>query len=144
MAHPPQRRERELIWVVQAASAISLGTLAALLYSVRTVNPSIQFRFSFATIIAFALAAAASWAFWHVVFQLSTDEGDVKEARRRKRWLALLATFLAGALLAAFVYPLRGFSHERLSEVSVGALIAVGFLTVLGILFWRVVRFLES
>src|SRR4051794_11820482 len=105
------RLEREMVWVVQAASAFSLGTLAALLYSVRTVNPRIQFQFSAATALAFALAAGASWAFWRIVFQLSAGGGvSAREEARRKRWLMLLATVLAGALIVAFIYPLRGFS----------------------------------
>jgi hypothetical protein len=51
---------------------------------------------------------------------------------------------LAVSLLIAFVYPLKGFSREKVSEVTFGALVAVAFLTVLGLLFWRIVRYLES
>jgi hypothetical protein len=136
------RADRDLVWVVQVSSALSLGTLAGLLYSVQAVTPSIRFQFSPAAVIAFAIAAAISAGFWHVVFQLSA--GGETHTRGRKRLLALLAGSLAGALVLAFAYPLKDFSSEKVSEISFGALIALIFLTVFGLLFWRVVRFLEG
>ena len=135
--------ERELVWVVQGASALSLGTLAGLLYSVRTVNPSIRFQLSGATFVAFALAALASIAFWHLVFQLSSGTKNGSQAGQ-KRWLGFFAGLLGVGLVLAFIYPLRDFSHEKFSEITVGALIAAGFLSVLALLFWRVVRYLEG
>ncbi len=131
--------DRGLVWVVQLSSALSLGVLAALLYSVKSVNPQIQFQPSFATAVAFALAAADSFLFWHVVFQLTGDGAN----RPRKIRLALLAASLALGLLVSFVYPLKDFSREKVSEIGLGAIIAVGFLSLLGLLFWQVVRYLE-
>jgi len=142
--------ERDLVRVVQAASAVSLGTLAGLLYSVKRVSPSIEFRFSFATVLAFLLAAFGSMAFWQVVFALNKSEvnpmsaGGVQSQRIRKFWLALLAGVLAGSLVLAFWLPLRDFSQDKQSEISFGALVALAFLGVLALLFWRVVRYLES
>jgi hypothetical protein len=149
MAEHNARSDRDLVWVVQGASALSLGTLAGLLYSVRSVTPTIRIEFSGATVIAFALAALASFAFWHLVFRLSAADSAAENTEHRamatrKRWLALLASVLALGLVLAFVYPLKDFSHEKFSEISVGALIALGFLSVLGLLFWRVVRYLEG
>jgi hypothetical protein len=142
--NPPS--DRGLVWVVQVSSALSLGTLAALLYSIKAINPQIDFQPSAATLVAFALAAADSVLFWHIVFQLNRRTGDGQSApdRRRKVGLGLLAASLGIGLIVAFIYPLKDFSREKVSEIGFGAFIALGFLTLLGLLFWRVVRHLEG
>ncbi len=148
MITPRPKGERELTFVVQAASALSLGTLAGLLYSVKTVIPSIQFEVTWLSAVAFLCAAAASVAIWHLVFQISAADGDETSlgqagTRSRKRMYNALATLLGLALVVAFIVPLRGFSRDKLSEIGYGAVIAVFFLTILGVIFWKVVRFLE-
>lgn len=145
MSQPSSHGDRGLIWVVQISSALSLGVLAGLLYSVKAVNPVIRFEVSFATGVAFALAAVASVCFWHVVFKLQGSEGngDVAGNRRHKARLWLLAALLAVSLVFAFIYPLKDFSSEKVKDISFGAALALCFLTVLGLIFWRVVRFLE-
>ena len=131
--------------MVQVSSALSLGTLAALLYSIKAINPQIDFQPSAATLVAFALAAALL-LFWHIVFQLNRRTGDGQSApdRRRKVGLGLLAASLGIGLIVAFIYPLKDFSREKVSEIGFGAFIALGCLTLLGLLFWRVVRHLEG
>jgi len=139
--------DRTLTMVVQVSSAISLGTLAGVLYSVKSVTPSVQFSFTGATLIAFSLAAMTSVAFWHVVFKLSGTElesAQGKSARRSRAWLVVLATALGLALLFSFILPLRDLFSEKSSEIASGAGVAVIFLALLGVLFWRVVRFLEN
>ena|SRR5690348_8263064 len=150
MANDSTAFDRKLVWVVQLSSALSLGTLAALIYSVQSVTPRIEFRLSGATLGAFALAAAASVVFWHLVFKLSNapDEGSApgiegRTDKRRRLGLTLLSFGFAIALLTAFAYPLKDFSREKISEIGKGSFLALAFLTVLGVLFWRVVRYLE-
>ena len=150
MADSSNRSDRDLTWVVQFSSALSLGTLAGFLYSVKTVVPSVQFELSLASLVAFLLAAAASFALWHVVFQLNAAQErdantptDPKEGSR-KLWLKILAGLLTVALVFAFIYPLKDFSSEKAAQIAFGSFIAVLFLGVLALLFWRVVRFLES
>ncbi len=139
----------KLVWVVQIASAFSLGTLAALIYSISSINPQIEFHISGSTLVAFILAALASLFYWHLAFRLSSGEKGVALEQQinsrssRRRWLILLSWAFGLAMVIAFAYPLKGFSREKVSEIGKGTLLAVAFLTVLGVLFWRVVRFLE-
>ena len=70
MPNTNPKLERDLVTVVQLASAVSLGTLAAVLYSVKAVTPRIQVQVSSASVVAFLLAALGSWAFWHATFEL--------------------------------------------------------------------------
>ena len=135
-----------MIWVVQFSSGLSLGILAALLYSVKAVNPAIRFRVSFATWVAFALAAAGSFLFWRVVFRLHGGEleGDAVCHQRQKARLWVLAAVLGLSLVVAFIYPLKDFSSEKVREIGFGAFLALCFLSVLGLILWKVVRFLES
>jgi hypothetical protein len=137
-----QHSQRDLVRVVHWSSAFSLGTLAALLYSMKRVVPRIEFQISWVTVVAFALAAAASVAFWHVVFSLQQEHPGPQGAR--KTWLGVLGIGLGLALIFAFAYPLKDFAREKQLEIGFGAMIAVLFLTVLGALFWKVVQYLEK
>ena len=145
MAGEPSQPDRGLILVVQASSALSLATLAALLCSVRSVSPSIQFRFSPLTVVAFVLAGALSIGFWRLVFRLSAGQGQ-NEAQDRsgKAWLAALGSVLAVGLLVAFLYPLKDFSREKQLEFTIGGASALFFLSVLGFIFWKLIQFLEK
>ena len=140
------QHERSLVLVVHFASALSLGTLAAVIYSVKAVTPQIRFAFSIATLVAFAVAVLGSIAFWYLVFALSDPGSEQNALRRRARqaWFRVLATLLILGLIFGFIYPLRGFSREKVSEIGFGSGVALGFLTVLGLIFWRVVRYLEA
>jgi hypothetical protein len=146
MANFNAHGDRGMMWVVQFSSALSLGILAALLYSVKAVNPEIRFKVSVATWVAFALAAVLSVLFWHVVFKLNRGlaEGHNEGQQGHKAALWFLATALGISLVFAFAYPLKDFSSEKVWDIGFGALLAVTFLSVLGIIFWRVVCYLEQ
>jgi hypothetical protein len=150
MANQSGQSDKGLTWVVQFSSALSLGVLAGFLYSVKAVVPSIRFEVTVASFVAFLLAAGVSFLLWHVVFQLTAaqeqpagGQGSI-QTRRRKLWLKCLAGGLTAALIFAFIYPLKDFSSEKAAQIAFGALVALLFLSVLGIVFWRVVRFLEA
>jgi hypothetical protein len=142
--------DRGLVSVVQVSSALSLGTLAGLLYSVKAVVPRIRVEVTLASVVAFVLAAAASVAFWSVVFKLSAGQNRAPgsivspQERREKLWLRVLAAGLGVGLLLAFIYPLKDFSSEKVGQIGFGAVIALLFLGVLALIFWKVVQFLES
>jgi hypothetical protein len=80
------------------------------------------------------------------VFALSDSDSAQNAPRRRTRqiWFRILAALLILGLIFGFIYPLRGFSREKVSEIGFGSGVALGFLTVLGLIFWRVVRYLEA
>ena len=76
---PPQRNknERDFIFVVKAGTALSMGLMAAFIYSLKSVHPNIQISFTLGTVAAFLIAAVASWKFCAVLYRDETGEaGD--------------------------------------------------------------------
>ena len=139
----PPNNDRDLILVIQWASGLGLGLMAAFLYSVKEVTPEFRYQVSIGTWVSFAAAAAFSWAFWRLVFGKSnSSKSDLPKSR--KRALIILSTFLMAATLGAFAYALKGVTNEKVMEIVEGTGLAVLALGGVGFLLWKAARFLES
>ncbi len=135
--------DRTLIRVIKFSSAFGLGTMAALLYSIKQVNPTLQYEISLGTAVSFALAVALSWAFWRLLFGKQNDlNGSLSKYRRR--WLLALSVFLALGTVVPFVYALKDVTADEASDVAQGTAIALAALGAVGFLFWRVTRYLNA
>ena len=135
--------DRDLTRVIKCSSALGLGLMAALLYSIKQVTPELQFRISVGTGVSFAAAAALSWAFWRLVFgKPNSSENGL--SKPRKRWFIILSVFLTVATLAPFVYTLKGVANEKMVEIAEGTALALLALGVVGFLLWKAARFLEE
>ena len=55
--HKPTKDERDFVRVVQAGTALGLGVMAAFLYSLKQVHPSIRLEFTIGTVVTFLAAA---------------------------------------------------------------------------------------
>jgi len=135
--------DRALIRVIQFCSGFGLGTMAAILYSVKQVSPALRYEITFGTGVAFLLAVGLSWAFWRLVFG-KQPELDGSLSKRRRRWFAVLSLILTGATLAPFFYALKDVTSEEAGQVAQGTALALLALSALGFLFWRVTRFLNA
>ena len=131
------REERQLMRVVQASVALSVGAMSAFFFSVKQVNPTVRFEFSTLTVLGFAVAAVFSWMAWQVI---------AWAGRGRKSqlvWLSAFTTLLCLGTAAAFAYGMRNVSWERQKDFATGAALAVAVLVALGLVFWRLMRFFE-
>jgi ABC-type nickel/cobalt efflux system permease component RcnA len=139
-----QQNERDFTRILQLSSALSLGALAAFLYSIKSVTPTLKLEISLGSGLFFLIAAAGSWVFWRTVLETSRTRPAAGAGRtRRFRFMALSALFV-GAMLAAVAYELRNVSLDKRVEVMEGVAFAVLLLTIVSWLFWRVTRFLEQ
>lgn len=132
---PPPSIDRQLWRIVQIAVAVSLGAMAAFLWSVKAVNPSIQFEFSIGTVVAFLLGTTLAWLAWRAI---------VGGGRRTKLGLILFSAVLCLMTFGAFVYGMRGVAWERISDFAVGTGLAFLFLAGIGFLLWRTGKFFEN
>ena len=57
----PTKDERDFVWVVKAASALGLGLMAAFLYSLKQVHPSIRLELTFGSAVTLIITAVFSW-----------------------------------------------------------------------------------
>ncbi len=135
--------DRTLMRVIKFSSAFSLGIMAALLYSIKQVNPTLQYEISWGTAVSFAMAVAFSWAYWRLLFGKQNDlNGGLSKFRRR--WLLALSVFLAVGTVVPFVYALKDVAADEASDVAQGTAMALVALGAVGFLFWRVTRYLNA
>jgi|SRR5436190_7202738 len=135
--------DRDLTRVIKCSSAVALGLMAALLYSIKQVTPEFQYKISVGTGVSFAAAAGLSWAFWRLVFG-KPDSTEHDLSKLRKRWFIILSAFLTMATLAPFIFALKGVANEKMVEIAEGTALAVLALGGVGFLLWKTARFLES
>ena len=140
MTTPPSpKSEHDFLRLVQWAGAGCLGITAGFVESIKSVNPTVRFEVSLATVLAFA---AVTWAAWYVAERVFFRA--LMEGRQPPVKLAVgLTVLLTVGTLAGFVLAMRGVSTERRHDVAVGTLWAVMALSAVGAAFWKVVQFLE-
>ena len=147
--HKPTKDEQDFIRVVKFATAFSLGVMAAFLYSLKGVHPTIQLEFGPGTVLAFLIAAVFSWLFCGVLFKGEFNEGDSAGAaalkqRRVTRWIIFFIVVSGLATAGAFLYSLKDVSAESRREVIEGAGLAAVVLTIGGFFIHKAVRFFEE
>lgn len=138
-ADPSPKSEHDFLRLLQWAGAGCLGLTAGFVESLKSVNPTVRFEFSFWTFLAFAAVTGASWYVMERVFFRALAEG-----RKPPVKLAIgLTALLTLGTLAGFALALRGVSSERQHDMAVGTVWAVMALSIVGYAFWKVVQFLE-
>ena len=147
--HKPTKDEQDFVRVVKIATALGLGVMAAFLYSLKQVHPTIRLELGLGTVLAFLITAAFSWIFCGVLFQGEFDEGDYANAaalkkRRIVRWIIFFIVISGLATAGAFLYSLKDLSAESRREVIEGTGIATLVLAVGGLLIHKAVRFFEE
>lgn len=124
---------------MQWAGAGCLGLTAAFIESLKSVNPTLRFEFSWWTLLALAAVTGASWYVMERVFFRALMAGRQPPVK-----LAVgLTVLLTVGTLAGFVLALRGVSAERQHDMAVGTVWALMALSGVGFAFWKVVQFLE-
>ena len=133
------RNERNLLRVVKAGIAGSLGLMAAFLQSIEEVHPRLRVAVSPGAAITFLIATAGAWWFWNRFFRAK----DPQPRRIIVRALLLFCVVTSGLTVLAFGRSLHGVSAALRSEVVQGTALAVAVLSLFGFLIWRVGRFFE-
>lgn len=136
---PPPKSELDFLRLVQWSGAGCLGLTAAFVESLKSVNPTVRFEFSFYTVLAFAIVTAASWYVAERVFFRALLAGRRPPVKLAVGFTALLTL----GTLAGFALALRGVNAERQRDMAVGTIWALLALSVVGFAFWKVVQFLE-
>jgi hypothetical protein len=129
--------ERMLAWT----SAFSMGVAAGFMASVRQINPTVEFRFSIASVAAFVIASVFTLLVFRVILRRSDGANATTTYRR---WLVTFCVAVSVALLASFSVALRNVSYERRMDVLIGASLALAALAGIALLAWRIFRFLEA
>jgi hypothetical protein len=140
MLMPMKRDDKnanDFLAIARAGTAISFGLLAASLQSFRPGASGLSFQVSAATFLAFALGAAAGIFYWSAVLKSS------RSGRQRSVLLVVSSIVLFAGSAAAFLYPLRFVSADKLKEISIGLGAALLVLSCVGYILWIITRFLN-
>lgn len=129
--------------MAQFASALGVGAMAAFLWSIAEVVPALKFQFSTGVVVAFLLAAAATWLLWKNLLPAVLG-GQNPSTGNRKLWLLGTGLFLSAGTVVAFIRPLRHSMGDKAQQVVQGVLIAIAVLTFVAWMFSRVVRYLHA
>jgi FtsH-binding integral membrane protein len=125
--------ERDFEKLVTWVSTLSIAVMAGFLASLRQVNPALQFRFSFVSVVAFVAGGVLTALLLRFILN----------GHRQKRGLLVVAVAIA-SVLGYFLFGIKNASSDSRSDVIVGTAIAVAVLSFVGFLLWRVGRFFES
>ena len=127
------KEERAFEKLVMWTSSFSIGLLAALLASLKQVNPSIVLQFSFLTVLGFVGGAVLTAFFLRAVLH-----GD-----KKRRAILVVAAAIVSVVLY-FAFGIKNTTQANRSDVIIGTIIAVTVLSFLAWVIWRVGKYLES
>lgn len=119
--------------------------MAAFLFSLKQVHPSIELRFGVGTVFAFAIAAGLSWRVCALLGRRNAASGDDAAANRLiQRWMILFMSVSGLGTLAAFGYALKDVSAASRREVIEGTGMAVVVLAMGAWLIFKAYQFFEE
>jgi len=139
MAGPNPEPNHNFLKLLQYSGAGCLGITAAFIESLKSVNPELNFRLSWWTLLAFVAVSGGAWYVMERVFFRALRAGRPPPIKLVVGFTALLSI----GTLAGFALSMRGISMEKPRDMLVGTSWAVLALSIVGFAFWKVVQFLE-
>ena len=133
MPLPDSKEGRDFQKLVMWVSSLSIAVMAALLASLKQVNPDIELRFTIGTVIAFIAGGVLTALFLR----------GVMRADKKRRVLLVLGAAIT-SVLVYFLIGIDKTSRENRADVTIGTLLAVMVLSFVAFLLWRLSRFIES
>jgi peptidoglycan/LPS O-acetylase OafA/YrhL len=121
--------EKLMMWV----SSFSIGLLAAFLASLKQVNPTIVFKFTFGTVAAFVAGGVLTAIFLRLVLHGS---------KKRRAPLVFVAAIVSVVLY--FFFGIKDTSRANRSDVMIGTAFAVAVLSFVAWVIWRLGKYFES
>lgn len=126
----------------RVGSALAFGFMAGSLQAFTRDAQGMRFDIGIGTVIAFLIGAAVGWFYWRAAMKLNIDPEHVSP--RAKRRFIVYSALLFLAAFASYVYRIRFVSGPGSWEVAEGVLMAFVVVGVIGLVMWRLGRYLEG
>ena len=129
-----------LLRIVGFSTALAFGAMVGSLFAVKSMPDGLTFQLTPAAVIAFFVAGVVAWFYWRLIERMAA--GQAVEQRRRR--FVLFSVGLAIVGIISFLYPLKFIPAEKRRDVAIGLSLAIGCITGVGVVMWKVRRFLEA
>lgn len=127
------KQGRDFEKLVMWASSFSMAVLVGFLASLKQVNPSIVFHFTFATVVGFVGGGVLTPLFLRIVLH----------ANKRRRAILVFAAAIA-SVVGYFLFGIENTAKENRHDVVIGTVAAVAVLSFLAWVIWQLGRYFES
>jgi hypothetical protein len=141
-AAPPSRNSRDFEKVVTWSSALSMALVAAFLASLKQIDPTLKFQFTYGVVVAFLTAGLVTAGVFRTLFRRAAENTTGKPSRWH--WVVVFV-LLSGTALTAFIFvTIRYVPAGHRADLLIGESVAVSVVSAGGYLCWRLFRFLEA
>ena len=145
MAEEKKKQILSFEWLVTLSSSFSMGVAAAFVFSIESVNPTVQFSLRWQVWVSLVVVAWLTfWGCRALFFSEPNPSSDEENSSKMRRWFIGLTILGLGGTACGMAYSLKGVSHEKLVDVGIGVLLAAFFLSIVLFLFLRTIRFLQA
>jgi hypothetical protein len=134
------QNESALFRIAGLGRSVAFGVMVASLFALRSVPNGFTFELNAAAVISFIAAAVPAWFYWRLVARMAVD----KAPQQRKKKFIVFSVGLMLVGIVSFLYPLKFIPEEKRKDVFVGLTLAVACVTGVGVVMWKVKRFLDA
>lgn len=121
-------------------ASLAFGAMVGSLFALKPVPDGFSFELNAGAVISFLAAATLAWFYWRMVAGMAA--GKAPEQRRRKFIAFSIGLLLVG--IVSFLYPLKFIPEEKRKDVFIGLALAAACITGVGLVMWKVTRFLNA
>jgi hypothetical protein len=129
-----------LFRIAGVGASVAFGAMVGSLFAVKATAEGLMFELNLAAVLAFVVAGIFAWFYWRLVARMATDKAP--QQRRKKFIVFSVGLILVG--MVSFLYPLKFVPAEKRWDVFVGLSLAAACITGVGLVMWRVKRFLDA
>ena len=121
-------------------ASLGFGAMVASLFALKPAPDGFAFELNLGVVVSFFAAAAFAWFYWRLVTRMAADKAP---ERRKKKFIAFsIGLVLVGII--SFLYPMKFIPDEKRKDVFIGLALAIGCVTGVGLVMWKVKRFLDA
>jgi len=129
-----------LFRIAGVGASLAFGAMVGSLFAVKPQPGGLTFELNAGTIISFCAAATFAWFHWRMITRMAAEKAP---QQRKKKFIAFsVGLILVG--IVSFLYPLKFIAAEKRKDVFIGLASAAVVLTGVGIVMWKVKKFLDA